>query len=81
MQFGWPIQRLGLSAAVFTRDTARGLRVARQIKSGIFRQGPTPDEANAVGASGPPARRSAARRVSKLHRTAWIRLTHLAISI
>jgi acyl-CoA reductase-like NAD-dependent aldehyde dehydrogenase len=25
----------GLSAAVFTRDTARGLRVARQIKSGI----------------------------------------------
>lgn len=25
----------GLSAAVFTRDTARGLRLARQIKSGI----------------------------------------------
>lgn len=25
----------GLSAAVFTRDTARGLRVARQIRSGI----------------------------------------------
>ena len=25
----------GLSAAVFTRDTARGLRVARQITSGI----------------------------------------------
>lgn len=27
--------RYGLSAAVFTRDTARGLRVARQIRSGI----------------------------------------------
>jgi len=25
----------GLSAAVFTRDTARGLRVARRIRSGI----------------------------------------------
>jgi len=25
----------GLSAAVFTRDTARGIRIARQIKSGI----------------------------------------------
>jgi benzaldehyde dehydrogenase (NAD) len=25
----------GLAAAVFTRDTARGLRVARQIRSGI----------------------------------------------
>ncbi|WP_025290674.1 aldehyde dehydrogenase [Sphingomonas sanxanigenens] len=32
----------GLSAAVFTRDTARGLRVARQIKSGICHvNGPT----------------------------------------
>lgn len=32
----------GLSAAVFTRDTARGLRVARRIKSGICHvNGPT----------------------------------------
>jgi acyl-CoA reductase-like NAD-dependent aldehyde dehydrogenase len=32
----------GLSAAIFTRDTARGLRVARQIKSGICHiNGPT----------------------------------------
>ena len=32
----------GLSAAVFTRDTSRGLRVARQIKSGICHvNGPT----------------------------------------
>ena len=32
----------GLSAAVFTRDTARGLRVARQIKSGVCHvNGPT----------------------------------------
>lgn len=48
----------GLSAAVFTRDTARGLRVARQIKSGICHvNGPTVhDEAQmpfgGVGASG-----------------------------
>jgi benzaldehyde dehydrogenase (NAD) len=48
----------GLSAAVFTRDTARGLRVARQIKSGICHvNGPTlHDEAQmpfgGVGASG-----------------------------
>ena len=32
----------GLSAAVFTRDTARGLKVARKIKSGICHvNGPT----------------------------------------
>jgi acyl-CoA reductase-like NAD-dependent aldehyde dehydrogenase len=32
----------GLSAAVFTRDTARGLRVARQVRSGICHiNGPT----------------------------------------
>jgi acyl-CoA reductase-like NAD-dependent aldehyde dehydrogenase len=32
----------GLSAAVFTRDIARGLRVARQIRSGICHiNGPT----------------------------------------
>jgi len=32
----------GLSSAVFTRDTARGLRVARQIQSGICHiNGPT----------------------------------------
>ena len=32
----------GLSAAVFTRDAARGLRVAHQVKSGIFHvNGPT----------------------------------------
>jgi acyl-CoA reductase-like NAD-dependent aldehyde dehydrogenase len=32
----------GLSASVFTRDTARGLRVARRIKSGICHvNGPT----------------------------------------
>ena len=32
----------GLAASVFTRDTARGLRVARQIKSGICHvNGPT----------------------------------------
>jgi len=32
----------GLSASVFTRDTARGLRIARQIKSGICHvNGPT----------------------------------------
>lgn len=48
----------GLSAAVFTRNTARGLRVARQIKSGICHvNGPTVhDEAQmpfgGVGASG-----------------------------
>lgn len=48
----------GLSAAVFTRDTARGLKVARQIKSGMCHvNGPTVhDEAQmpfgGVGASG-----------------------------
>jgi acyl-CoA reductase-like NAD-dependent aldehyde dehydrogenase len=48
----------GLSAAVFTRDSARGLKVARQIKSGICHvNGPTvADEAQmpfgGVGASG-----------------------------
>lgn len=48
----------GLSAAVFTKDTARGLNVARQIKSGICHvNGPTVhDEAQmpfgGVGASG-----------------------------
>lgn len=48
----------GLSAAVFTRDTARGLSVARRIKSGICHvNGPTVhDEAQmpfgGVGASG-----------------------------
>jgi benzaldehyde dehydrogenase (NAD) len=48
----------GLSAAVFTRDTARGLKVARQIRSGICHvNGPTVhDEAQmpfgGVGASG-----------------------------
>ncbi|MBL0923330.1 MAG: aldehyde dehydrogenase family protein [Sphingomonadaceae bacterium] len=48
----------GLSAAVFTRDTARGLRVARQINSGICHvNGPTVhDEAQmpfgGVGGSG-----------------------------
>jgi len=32
----------GLSAAVFTKDTARGLRIAKQIKSGICHiNGPT----------------------------------------
>jgi benzaldehyde dehydrogenase (NAD) len=48
----------GLAAAVFSRDTARGLRVARQIRSGICHiNGPTVhDEAQmpfgGVGASG-----------------------------
>jgi benzaldehyde dehydrogenase (NAD) len=48
----------GLSAAVFTRDTARGMRVARQVRSGICHiNGPTVhDEAQmpfgGVGASG-----------------------------
>ena len=48
----------GLAAAVFARDTARGLRVARRIRSGIFHiNGPTVhDEAQmpfgGVGASG-----------------------------
>ncbi len=48
----------GLAAAVFTRDTARGLRVARQIRSGICHiNGPTVhDEAQmpfgGMGASG-----------------------------
>jgi hypothetical protein len=48
----------GLSAAVFTRDTARGLRVARQTRSGMCHiNGPTVhDEAQmpfgGVGASG-----------------------------
>jgi len=48
----------GLSSSVFTRDTARGLRVARQIRSGICHiNGPTVhDEAQmpfgGVGASG-----------------------------
>src|SRR5882762_9771198 len=48
----------GLSAAVFTRDTARGLRVARQIRSGICHiNGPTVHDEHqmpfgGVGASG-----------------------------
>ncbi len=48
----------GLSAAVFTRDTARGFRVARQIRSGMCHiNGPTVhDEAQmpfgGVGSSG-----------------------------
>ena len=48
----------GLSAAVFTRDTARGLRVARQIHSGICHiNGPTVHDEpqmpfGGVGASG-----------------------------
>ncbi|MDE2349427.1 MAG: aldehyde dehydrogenase family protein, partial [Gammaproteobacteria bacterium] len=48
----------GLAAAVFTRDTARGLRVARRIRSGMCHvNGPTVhDEAQmpfgGVGASG-----------------------------
>ena len=48
----------GLSAAVFTRDTARGLRVARQIRSGICHvNGPTVHDEpqmpfGGVGASG-----------------------------
>jgi acyl-CoA reductase-like NAD-dependent aldehyde dehydrogenase len=48
----------GLSAAVFTGDTARGLRVARQIHSGICHiNGPTVDDEaqmpfGGVGASG-----------------------------
>ncbi|HEY8433709.1 MAG TPA: aldehyde dehydrogenase family protein, partial [Sphingomicrobium sp.] len=48
----------GLSAAVFTRDAARGIRVARRIRSGICHvNGPTVhDEAQmpfgGVGASG-----------------------------
>jgi acyl-CoA reductase-like NAD-dependent aldehyde dehydrogenase len=48
----------GLAAAVFTRDTARGLRVARQIRSGICHiNGPTVQDEpqmpfGGVGASG-----------------------------
>jgi acyl-CoA reductase-like NAD-dependent aldehyde dehydrogenase len=48
----------GLSAAVFTRDTARGLRVARRIRSGICHvNGPTVHDEpqmpfGGVGASG-----------------------------
>ena len=48
----------GLSAAVFTRDAARGLRVARQIRSGICHvNGPTVQDEpqmpfGGVGASG-----------------------------
>jgi acyl-CoA reductase-like NAD-dependent aldehyde dehydrogenase len=48
----------GLSAAVFTRDTARGLRMARQIRSGICHiNGPTVHDEpqmpfGGVGASG-----------------------------
>ena len=48
----------GLSAAVFTRDTARGLRVARQVRSGICHiNGPTVHDEpqmpfGGVGASG-----------------------------
>lgn len=48
----------GLSAAVFTRDTARGLRVARQIRSGMCHvNGPTVHDEpqmpfGGVGASG-----------------------------
>jgi benzaldehyde dehydrogenase (NAD) len=48
----------GLSAAVFTRDTARGPRVARQIRSGICHvNGPTVHDEpqmpfGGVGASG-----------------------------
>jgi acyl-CoA reductase-like NAD-dependent aldehyde dehydrogenase len=48
----------GLSAAVFSRDAARGLRVARQIRSGICHvNGPTVQDEpqmpfGGVGASG-----------------------------
>jgi benzaldehyde dehydrogenase (NAD) len=44
----------GLSASVFTRDTARGFRVARKIKSGICHvNGPTVhDEAQMPFGSG-----------------------------
>jgi acyl-CoA reductase-like NAD-dependent aldehyde dehydrogenase len=48
----------GLSAAVFTRDSARGLRVARRIRSGICHvNGPTVQDEpqmpfGGVGASG-----------------------------
>ncbi|MGZ8336494.1 MAG: aldehyde dehydrogenase family protein, partial [Allosphingosinicella sp.] len=48
----------GLSAAVFTRDTARGLKIARRIKSGICHvNGPTVHDEpqmpfGGVGASG-----------------------------
>jgi benzaldehyde dehydrogenase (NAD) len=48
----------GLSASVFTQDTARGLRVARQIRSGICHiNGPTVHDEpqmpfGGIGASG-----------------------------
>ena len=55
----------GLSAAVFTRDTARGLRVARQIRSGICHvNGPTVPTRRRCrsAASAPPAMAASAAR-------------------
>lgn len=67
----------GLSAAVFTRDIARGLRVARQIQSGICHvNGPTVhDEAQmpfgGVGASG-YGRFGGKQGVESFTETRWI---------
>jgi acyl-CoA reductase-like NAD-dependent aldehyde dehydrogenase len=67
----------GLSAAVFTRDTARGLSVARQIRSGICHvNGPTVhDEAQmpfgGVGASG-YGRFGGRQGIDSFSETRWI---------
>ncbi|WOF42291.1 aldehyde dehydrogenase [Sphingopyxis indica] len=67
----------GLSAAVFTKDAARGLRVARQVKSGICHiNGPTVhDEAQmpfgGVGASG-YGRFGGRQGVDSFTETRWI---------
>lgn len=72
----------GLSAAVFTRDTARGLRVARQIHSGICHvNGPTVhDEAQmpfgGVGASG-YGRFGGRQGIDSFTETRWITIETL----
>ena len=72
----------GLSAAVFTRDTARGLRVARQIQSGICHvNGPTVhDEAQmpfgGVGASG-YGRFGGKQGIESFTETRWITIETL----
>lgn len=72
----------GLSAAVFTRDTAKGLTVARQIKSGICHiNGPTVhDEAQmpfgGVGASG-YGRFGGMQGIDSFTETRWITMETL----
>jgi len=72
----------GLSAAVFTRDTARGLSVARQIKSGICHvNGPTVHDEpqmpfGGVGASG-YGRFGGRQGIDSFTETRWITIETL----